>query len=165
MAEELNIAAVLEGLKPYEDLNGIERILAAHTGTVQLLLSLLFGEEVVVVVLDQEERDGCAFRSVQLRTINTDILVCGAISIIDYQRCSGGVVVDVREGKLGLGQIAVKHEINTVRTITGLEVEPASIKRNYTMEGKGLYYEITEIFPRDLFRVARWAAAMKEAAG
>jgi len=40
--EELDIPAVLARLKPY-NLSPIERVLAAHTGTVQLLLSLYCG--------------------------------------------------------------------------------------------------------------------------
>ena len=158
MAEELDIPGVLENLRPYEDLNGIERVLAAHTGTVQLLLSLYFDEEVVVVVQSQEERDGGAFRNVMLRLRESQVVVCHASSFIDFQRCTGGVVVDVRERKLGLGQIAVKHQINTVRTLKALTVVGDSIQRTYSMEGKGLYYEITETFPRVEFRAVHEAA-------
>ena len=75
MAEELNIAAVLEGLKPYEDLNGIERILAAHTGTVQLLLSLYFNEEVVVVVKSQKETSRACSKYVSPERIPSDRIV------------------------------------------------------------------------------------------
>ena len=52
--EELDIPGALERLKPY-DLSPIERVLAGHTGTVQLLLSLLFGEPVDVVLIGQFE--------------------------------------------------------------------------------------------------------------
>ena len=154
MAEELDIAGVLEKLKPYADLNPFERILAAHTGTVQLLLSLYFNQEVVVEVQSQEERDGGAYRKVVLRLKESQQEVCWALSHIDFQRCTGGVVVDVRSRELGLGQIALKGQINTERTLMDLRVEVDRIQRTYIMEGPGLYYEITEIFPRALYRQA-----------
>ncbi len=80
------------------------------------------------------------------------------------------VLVDVREGKLGIGQIAVKHRIPTERRIREITVTPSQISRKYIMQGPGLYYTVTEVFPRDLYRAEpqrlplkpdRWAQAVK----
>ena len=54
--EELNIPEVLARLEPH-NLAPFERVLAAHTGTVQLLLSLYFGSPVDVALVEQDAGD------------------------------------------------------------------------------------------------------------
>ena len=155
MAEELDIQTALDRLKPY-DLNRIERVLAGNTGTVQYLLSLWFDRLVEIHVSSQEEEEGWITRTGALRaalgTGPSLRSVCTVLSYIDLSRCRDDVISDVRFGRLGLGQIAVLHQIPTVRTLKDLQVTPAIIRRTYTMEGPGLYYEITETYPRELYR-------------
>ena len=154
--EELDIAGVLDRLKVY-DLSPIERVLAGHTGTVQLLLSLYFDEPVDVVLMNQEEKEGAIHRVVSLRLRRREIAVCHASSVIRLDLSSQGVLTDVRGGKLGLGQIAVKYSVPTKRTIGEITVTPSRISRQYIMEGfdpghQYLHYVISESFPRKLFR-------------
>ena len=172
--EELDIAGVLAKLKPY-NLSPFERVLAAHTGTVQLLLSLYFGAPVDVTLVEQSEELGEIRRQVSLVVRCTSQEACFARSTIPLSVNSREVLADVREGKLGIGQIAVKHRIPTERRIREITVTYSQIARKYVMQGPGLYYAVTEVFPRDLYRAAelqrppavkpdRWAQAAKGAA-
>ena len=149
--EELNIPAVLERLKPY-GLGPIERVLAAHTGTVQLLLSLYFGSPVDVTLVEQAEEMGEIRRRVSLVVRRTDQEACFARSVIPLSANSKEVLADVRDGVLGIGQIAVKHRIPTERRIREVNVSSSQISRKYIMQGPGLYYVVTEVFPRELYR-------------
>ena len=153
--EELDIPAALERLKPY-GLSPIERVLAGHTGTVQLLLSLLFDEPVDVVLIGQNEIKARheIHREVGLRLRHSDVEVCRAVSIIDLDRNSDLILDRIREGQLGLGQIAVTYSMPIRRTINLIEVTKDQITREYTMEGASepevLHFVITEMFPRGL---------------
>ncbi len=165
--EELDIPGALERLKPY-GLSAIERVLAGHTGTVQLLLSLLFDEPVDVVLITQEEVDGVIQRVVSLRLRDREVEACRAFSLIDTKRNAPAVLEDIREGKLGLGQIAVKFRVPIQRTITEVKANYWAIVREYTMETDetfmgardlpprstappALHYVINETFHRELF--------------
>ena len=149
--EELNIPAVLERLAPYH-LGPVERVLAAHTGTVQLLLSLYFGSPVDVTLVEQTEELGEIRRRVSLVVRCTGQEACFARSVIPLSANKAKVLADVREGQLGIGQIAVKHRVPTERRIREIEVTPTQISRKYVMQGPGLYYLVTEVFPRELYR-------------
>lgn len=148
--EELRIGEVLEGLKDY-DLNPIERVLAAHTGTVQLLLSLWFNEPVDVEGIKQKEGDGKIHRSVDLVCRHSRLTVAHAESVIGLDDNSPEVLADIRAGKLGIGQIAVKHRVPVTRTLHEVQVAPHELSRFYSMQGPGLHYEIRETFPRYLY--------------
>ena len=154
--EELDIPGALERLKPY-GLNPIERVLAGHTGTVQLLLSLLFDEPVDVVLIGQGDyRSSEIQREVSLKLRHREVEVCRAVSIIDLDRNDPFVLHHIREGQLGLGQIAVKYNVPIKRTINTIEVTKEQVSREYTMEGfdpghQFLHFVITEMFPRDAF--------------
>lgn len=157
--EELDIPGALERLRPY-GLGPIERVLAGHTGTVQLLLSLLFNEPVDVVLIGQREIESRheIQREVSLKLRHRETEVCRAISSIDLERNSQVVLQYIREGRLGLGQIAVTCNVPIKRTINTIDVTEDQISREYTMEGLEpgrlfihLHFEITEMFPREMF--------------
>lgn len=149
--EELIIPEVLAGLEPY-DLNPIERVLLAHTGTVQLLLSLWFKDTVQVRVSEQATNSIGTDRAVDLALASSGLVVCRANSWIPDAHNCDEVKELVEAEELGLGQIAVKLQINTVREIQELAVDEGIIWRRYIMSGKGLRYIITEEFPRGLYR-------------
>jgi len=169
MESGLDIPAVLARLKPY-NLSPIERVLAAHTGTVQLLLSLYFGSPVDVTLVEQSEEVGEIRRRASLVVSGTGQEACFARSVIPLSANNREVLAGVREGKLGLGQVAVKHRIPTERRIREITVTPRQICRKYIMQGPGLYYAVTEVFPRDFYRAEsqrtplkpdRWAQAVR----
>ena len=149
--EELNIPAVLERLAPYK-LGSVERVLVAHTGTVQLLLSLYLGSPVDVTLVKQTEEMGEIRRRVSLVVRCTGQEACLARSVIPLSANKAEVLADIRDGQLGIGQIAVKHHISTERRIEDIDVTPTQISRKYVMQGPGLYYVVTEVFPRELYR-------------
>lgn len=158
MSEELRIPEVLLTLSMY-DLRPIERVLAAHTGTVQLLLSLWWNEPVDVVIISQTEDDGKIHRVVDLTCRNSGLVAAHAESLIPIEANHPDVIKDVRAKELGLGQIAVKHEIQTIRTLHEVQVAPHELSRFYSMKlpgparaGHWLYYEIRESFPRVHYR-------------
>ena len=159
MSEELRIAEVLGSLSMY-DLRPIERVLAAHTGTVQLLLSLWWNEPVDVVLISQSEEDGKIHRVVDLSTRHSHLVAAHAESLIPIGDNDRAVIADVRAKELGLGQIVVKHEIQTVRTLHEVQVAPHELSRFYSITTTGpalarplgVHYEIRESFPRVHYR-------------
>lgn len=160
MSEELNIPEVLERLKPYE-LAPIERVLAAHTGTVQLLLSLWFNEPVDVQLLDQVQVHEEIRRSVALVLRDTRVEAATAKTIIPIRSNPLPILEAVWAGKLGLGQIAVARRIQTTRKLTKLEVNDDLLTRTYVMEGtssRPLHFVIEETFPRRLYQRRRRAS-------
>lgn len=149
--EELDIAGILETLAAH-DLSPIERVLAAHTGTVQLLLSLWWDEEVVVEVDGPQVREGDRLRrAVMLKLIASGLVVARAISYIDVTRNKPEVMAEVEAGKRGIGQIAIAQRIPTIRRIREVRIEDGDLKRVYVIEGDGIHYEIEESFPRALY--------------
>lgn len=200
MSEELDIPATLAKLETYggvPPLSPIERILAGHTGTVVLLLSLYFNKAVEVVVTKQEETShadivpppndlspgvvGTAGKveSVILRSVELKAgprVVATASTVIPIDKNNAQVLEEIRRRELGLGHIAVKLRIPTERTIISIEVTDEFLSRTYVMQGReplfsgpGLYYTITETFPRALYRPTvhpeRWAPTVREVAG
>lgn len=149
--EELDIAGILEALGRL-DLSPIERVLAAHTGTVQLLLSLWWNQEVgVEVVGAQSEEEGRLRRAAELRLKDSGLVVARALSFIDLRRNSAEVLEEVRSGHRGIGQIAIALRIPTTRRIRDVSIEGGDLTRRYVIEGEGIYYEIEEGFPRSLY--------------
>lgn len=158
MSEELRIPEVLERLKEYPDLRPIERVLASHTGTVQLLLSLWWNEPVDVVLVSQSEADGKIRRVVDLTCRNSHLVAAHAESLIPIEANHPEVIAAVRSCELGLGQIAVQLGIPTVRTLHEVQVAPIELSRFYSMSAirwpatPPLHYEIRESFPRRHYR-------------
>ncbi len=149
--EELDIPAALRRLEPYR-LSRIERVIVAHGGTVQLLLSLYFGAPVGVKLLQQSEMRGEIHRDVSLVLTSSGEEVCFARSIIPLASNDPAILDDVRQGKLGLGQIAVKHRILSERWVTRITATSLHLSRKYVITGSGLRFVVTEDFPRRLYR-------------
>ena len=122
--EELNIPEVLGRLEPYR-LGPVERVLAAHTGTVQLLLSLYFGSPVDVTLVEQSEKLGEIQRRVSLVVRCTCKEACFARSVIPLSANKSEVLVDVRQGRLGIGQIVFSPLAQGVLTGKYLDGPPA----------------------------------------
>jgi len=149
--EELDISSVLERLNGH-NLNRIERVLVAHTGTVQLMLSLWFGEPVDVIVKSQVEQGTTLIREVALTLRKTRLKVCHAKSQIPLDLNSQVVVEEVKRRQIGLGQIATSLNILSQRVLISLEVTPTTLSRTYVMVGPGLRQVIEERFPRKLYQ-------------
>ena len=149
--EEMDIPGLLARLETYR-LGAIERVLAAQNGAVQLLLSLYFGSPVDVVLAEQTEAGGQIRRRARLMVRGAGQEACLARSIIPLAANRPEVLDDVREGLLGLGQIVVKHRIPVQRQVKGIKVTGSQIARRDVMQGPGLHFAVTEVYPRELYR-------------
>jgi chorismate-pyruvate lyase len=101
----------------------------AHIGTVQLLLSLYLGSAVDVILVEQTEEMREIRRRVSLVVRCTGQEACFAQSVIPLSANKAEVLADIRDGQLGIGQIAVKHHIPTERRIRDIDVTPIQISR------------------------------------
>ena len=127
-------------------------MLAAHTGTVQLVLSLYFNDPVEVTLLEQSEAPGRIERRVALTRRLGGARVALAESVIPIDQNQDQVLEAVRKGELGLGQILAKYGLPVRRELTGLEVDRKSLQRRYTIQGPGVHYQIQEEFPSEFYR-------------
>lgn len=91
------------------------KILLSEIGTVEQVLSILLDAPVRVEVRRQEIKDYKIEREVVLRANEQDLI--RAITEIDVRAMPSGVVADIKEGKLGIGTILIKHKLETFRRI------------------------------------------------
>jgi len=131
-----------------------EQVILGHFGTVQTLLSLIFGDPVNVRLTDQKEKDGEIARSVNL--VCGDTIVCFASTRIPVARNQGEVLSDISAGSLGLGQIVFKRQIPHRRELVEVGRDRTGFWRTYTIEGPGLFLTISEYFPREPFEKIGW---------
>lgn len=91
------------------------KILLAEIGTVEQVLSILLDAPVTVEVKRQEVKDYKIEREIVLRANNEDLVY--ATTEIDVRAMPSGVVADIKEQKLGIGTIIMKHKLETFRRI------------------------------------------------
>lgn len=151
--EELNFKALLDHFTDNEFQRG-EQVILGHFGTVQTLLSLVFGEPANIRLINQREEDGLILRQVELRCGET--IVGYAVTHIPKARNREDVLSDILTGRLGLGQIVVVHEIPSRRNLVDVGRNKHAFWRTYTIEGPQLFLEIHEYFPREPFEAVGW---------
>ena len=91
------------------------KILLAEIGTVEQVLSVLLDEPVTVEVKKQVVNNYKIEREVVLRAKGDDLVY--ATTEVDVRAMPSGVVADSKEGKLGIGTIITKHNLETFRRI------------------------------------------------
>lgn len=91
------------------------KILLSEIGTVEQVLSILLDSPVTVEVKKQVVNNYKIEREVVLRAKGNDLI--HAITEIDVRAMPSGVVADIKEGKLGIGTIITKHQLETFRRI------------------------------------------------
>jgi len=147
--EELDIPDFIETFAE-KNLNIIQRVILSHNGTVQTLLSVILQEPVKVEILMQEKYGDTFLRWVALRTSGK--IVGKAFSVLIPITPIGDVVMkDLKEGKLGLGQIIKKHGIATTRKINAIYKDEHDFGRIYTIESKEFSVIVTEVFSNAVF--------------
>lgn len=164
MREVLDLPGLVGRFKG-SDLSVIERILVVNDGTVQTTLSVIFNEPVNVRVLMQQERAGRIERDVALWVDNgrgADLGVCKASTVIQTGENAGSVLFEVREQKLGLGQIIEKLGFTVTRQLGDYGSDETRLWRTYVLSGERrvepgprterLRFTITETFLREMFR-------------
>lgn len=155
MAEEVNLKDLVA--KVADGYSLVERILLTTDGTVVSLLSVIFGEPVTVRVVDQARMKDHITRLVDLETRN--LVVARARSTIPLEKNSAQVLEMVEARDIGLGHIAQALGIKTARTLDAVGRDGNECCwRTYRMEGEGLFYAITEWFPRGIYNglAAAW---------
>ena len=96
-------------------LNKSHKILLAEIGTVEQVLSVLLDEPVTVEVKKHVVNNYKIEREVVLRAKGDDLVY--ATTEVDVRAMPSGVVADIKEGKLGIGTIITKHNLETFRRI------------------------------------------------
>ena len=102
------------------------KILLAEVGTLEPVLSILLDSPITVEVKKQIVKNYRIEREVVLSLRGDDIV--HAITEIDVRTMPSGVVADIKEGKLGIGTILAKHNLETFRRI--IEIGYDSTRNN-----------------------------------
>jgi chorismate-pyruvate lyase len=150
MAEELKIGKMLKMLEGAPNLTALQRAIVTTDGTVQTMLSVIFGKEVTAKVISQLDIGGVTVRWTQLIIEETGQVVCIAESIIPRGANSRVFMEDLDAREIGIGQILAKHKIMTKRTLLGIFCDNENFTRTYRIAGSTTDILITEVFP---FRV------------
>lgn len=151
--EPLNIPDLLERTKQFPPKL---RPLMAVFGTLQGALSLLFGEEVKVRVVRQEDSGDTVEREVEreVELVAGDTVVATAMSHMNITTARPRLLSDIAEGRMGIGQMLTKHGINYQTRLVdcGEDGGNQEFWRSYDIVGHGVSITITERFPEELYR-------------
>ena len=146
-----------------QDSTPLEKIILANEGTVQTLMSVVFGVPIKIEVLSQIETETYIVRWVRLLADYGDnliITVCLAESIIDKNNIFEGFLTGIRERNMGIGQLLSACGIRTQRELLGFYSDKNTFSRNYSINtygydikaGRGFKIIITEVFQKDAFK-------------
>ena len=153
---EENIQQLIDEIPTRPTINALERIILCHDGTVQTLLSVLFGVPAKVVVLSQQTLPDIGILRwtklvVQYQASDQEIVACLAESFIPFKNNPEGFITAIQEKKMGVGQILKATGLKQERHVFGLYVDENVIARNYCIKGD-VDIIITETFPREAIR-------------
>ena len=155
--EELDLKSLLKTLK---DFDRGEQIILGNFGTVQTLLSLIFSHPVTVKLIYQCEKEEVIIRRVQLMA--QDNVLCYAVSHIPKFRNRDGVIRDISNGRMGLGQIIAYHRLSNQRSLIRVGEDDEVFWRTYNIEGPEVYIEITETFVKAPFEAIGWIRSLSK---
>jgi len=114
----------------------LEKVILCNDGTVQTLLSVIFGVPVRVEVLSQSESDSYIVRWSRLvaeYSPDNIIVVCLAESIISKKTKYKGFITGITEKHMGIGQLISSVKIDTQRSIVGIYADDNVFARTYTI--------------------------------
>ena len=138
-----------------EDLSKLERIILASTGTVQDLLSVIFGTPVRVEVISQLNYDTVLVRWAKLVIDDPDpMTVALAESVIPYKDNDPAFIGMMGNRDIGIGYAINKLGIRTERGILGVTLDGDTFARSYQVRGNRIDVLITESFSRETY--ASW---------
>ena len=153
--EELDFKSLLETLRGFD--RG-ERIILGNFGTVQTLLSLIFGQPVMVKLVEQKEEEGVIVRQAQLMA--EDKVLCYTVSHIPKFRNRADVIHDICRGQMGLGQVLAYHQLSSWRSLIRVGGDHKLFWRTYNISGPEVYIQIEEIFVREPFEAVGWIRSL-----
>lgn len=135
-----------------DDLSTVERIILASTGTVQDLLSVIFGTPVRVEVISQLNYDTVLVRWAKLVIDNPDpMTVALAESVIPYEKNDPAFIGAMGDRDIGIGYAINSLSIPTERHLLGIHVDGDTFARSYQIRGKMIDILITESFSREMY--------------
>lgn len=138
-----------------DELSTVERIILASTGTVQDLLSVIFGTPVRVEVISQLNYDTVLVRWSKLVVDNPDpMTIALAESVIPYDKNDPAFIGMMGDRDIGIGYAINNLGIRTERHILGIHVDAFDFARTYQIRGEMVDVLITESFSRETY--ASW---------
>ncbi len=138
-----------------DDLSTVERLILSSTGTVQDLLSVIFGTPARVEVISQLNYDTVLVRWSKLVIDDPDpMTVALAESVIPYEKNVPAFVGMMGDRNIGIGYAINEVGIPTERHLLGIHVDGDVFARSYQIKGNGIDILITESFSRE--RYASW---------
>ena len=141
------------GMLANDDLSTVERIILASTGTVQDLLSVIFGVPVRVEVISQLNYDTVLVRWAKLIADDPEPLtVALAESVIPYRKNNPEFIGAMGDRDIGIGYAINRLGITTERHILGVTTNDDTFARTYQIRGDMIDVLITESFNRELYR-------------
>ena len=142
------------------NLTPVQRMVVAHDGTLQELLSAYFGCEIGVSVNHQSDEYGVIIRNSVLHTDNADdsVDVCLATSVIrtvtsTSSKHGSEFLHRIRQCEHGIGFILNELGIRTRREILDIHTNVDMFRRIYRIydEENEIDIIITEVFPSHLY--------------
>ena len=130
-----------------------KKILLAETGTVEQILSILTNSETIVNVLKQTENRELILRDVCIASKKTGETLVRARSRFFLANMPGDIINQIKRKNLGIGNIIIRHELETFRKIIkiGYNSKSNSIFRVYHIIHHGkVAIEIKECFTSDI---------------
>jgi chorismate-pyruvate lyase len=130
-----------------------KKILLAETGTVEQILSILTNSETIVNVLKQTENRELILRDVCIASKKTGETLVKARSRFFLANMPGNIINQIKRKNLGIGNIIIRHELETFRKIIkiGYNSKSNSIFRVYHIIHRGkVAIEIKECFTSDI---------------
>ena len=135
-----------------DDLSTVERLILSSTGTVQDLLSVIFGTPVRVEVISQLNYDTVLVRWAKLMIDDPDpVTVALAESVIPYEKNDPAFIGMMGEKDIGIGYAINKLGIPTKRHLLGIHVADDVFARTYQIRGEMIDVLITESFSREMY--------------
>lgn len=138
------------------ELDVLQRILAAHDGTVQKLLSLICKTDVHVLVGEQTESGNVISRRVYLYVVKDgkQRTLCVADSAIPIDKNENGFINGIRSTEWGIGQLIESISLHSKREILDVWVDSTTFGRNYRLVGIDCKLDviITEDFKYDTIK-------------
>ncbi len=161
ITHEDNIKRLIEKIPL--DATPLEKVILANEGTVQTLMSVVFGVSIKVDVLSQIENEGYFVRWIRLLADyggGEIITVALAESIIDKNTSFSGFLTGIREKNMGIGQLLSVCGIRTERNLLGFYSDNNTFSRTYSIKtygsdikaGRELNITITEVFQKEAFK-------------
>ncbi|MDO9556064.1 MAG: hypothetical protein Q7J82_00565 [Coriobacteriia bacterium] len=160
----LNIQSLIDKIPVNSDeryrLSPLEKVILCNDGTVQTLLSVLFGVPIKVEVLHQEDLGLYILRQSQLiaeYAPDNIIQVCWAESMISKSGNPEGFITGIMERGMGIGQLITALGINTRRELKAMSCGRELFTRSYKIYNVGekqpnIDIMITEIFSRGVYK-------------